>query len=107
DAGASIVYYEQWKETGDPQLLKAIEDYNLDDVRSTYQLREWLLSLRPAHIPWAGDGLANGEETVQPGALTDAEKRLVPYRQALLESLPADRTRWGPNEELRELTFYL
>jgi predicted RecB family nuclease len=107
DAGASIVYYEQWKETGDSQLLKAIEDYNLDDVRSTYQLREWLLSLRPAHTTWAGDGIADGEETVQPGELTDAEKRIIPYRQALLESLPEDRAWWGPDEEERELTFYL
>ena len=28
DAGASIVYYDRWKETGDAKLLKAIEDYN-------------------------------------------------------------------------------
>lgn len=107
DAGASIVYYERWKETRDPQLLKAIEDYNLDDVRSTYQLREWLLSLRPHHISWAADADSEAGETVQPGELTDAEKRLVPYRRALLESLPDDRTRWGPDEEMRELTYYL
>lgn len=34
NAGASIVDYEKWKETGDPQLLKDIEAYNFDDVRS-------------------------------------------------------------------------
>jgi uncharacterized protein len=52
-AGASIVYFERWKETKDPQLLKDIEAYNCDDVRSTYELREWLLSLRPKKLPWA------------------------------------------------------
>ena len=55
NAGASIVYYERWKETGDAQLLKDIEAYNLDDVRSTHQLRDWLLTLRPAGTPWAND----------------------------------------------------
>ena len=35
NAGASIVYYERWKDTGDPELLKAIEDYNRDDQKST------------------------------------------------------------------------
>lgn len=107
DAGASIVYYERWKETRDPQLLKAIEAYNLDDVRSTYQLREWLVSLRPPESAWAADGVSQDGETVQPGELTDAEKRLMPYRRALLDSLPEDRTRWGRDEELRELTYYL
>jgi uncharacterized protein len=34
-AGASIVFYEKWKETGDKSLLEKIRDYNLDDVRST------------------------------------------------------------------------
>ena len=51
-AGASIVYYERWKETGDPQLLKDIENYNFDDVRSTYELREWLLTLRPTAVSY-------------------------------------------------------
>ena len=107
NAGASIVYYERWKETGDPQLLKDIENYNFDDVRSTYQLREWLLSLRPSHIVWAGDVVADDTKTVEPGELTEAEKRLIPYRQALLDSLPTDRAQWGRDEEMRELTFFL
>lgn len=107
NAGASIVYYERWKETGDPQLLKDIENYNFDDVRSTYQLREWLLSLRPSHVVWAGDVVAGDTKTVEPGELTEAEKRLIPYRQALLDSLPVDREQWRGDEEMRELTYFL
>lgn len=107
DAGASIVYYERWKETRDPQYLKAIEAYNLDDVRSTYQLREWLLTLRPPESAWAADGVSKDGEPVKAGELTKAEQRLIPYRRALLETLPNDRTRWGRDEELRELTYHL
>ncbi|MBV5327139.1 MAG: ribonuclease H-like domain-containing protein, partial [Chlorobium sp.] len=55
NAGASIVYYERWKELGDPQLLQDIEDYNREDVRSTYELREWLLTYRPTDLPWGNE----------------------------------------------------
>ena len=40
-AGASIVWYERWRETQEAQLLQDIADYNRDDVESTQQLREW------------------------------------------------------------------
>ena len=56
NAGASIVYYERWRETGEAQLLRDIEAYNRDDVESTRQLRDWLLSLRPAQTPWKTNG---------------------------------------------------
>ena len=41
-AGASIVYYEKWRQTHDDDLLRKIRDYNGDDCKSTYLLREWL-----------------------------------------------------------------
>jgi predicted RecB family nuclease len=108
NAGASIVYYERWKETGDPQLLQDIEDYNYDDVRSTYQLQQWLLSLRPDGGSWAKDtvdGLENGLSVL--GELTTVEKRLIPYRERLIDLLPQDRSVWGEREHLQELTFQL
>ena len=48
----SIVVYERWRENGDPALLESIRQYNEDDCRSTWQLREWLFTLRPAGLPW-------------------------------------------------------
>ncbi len=109
NAGASIVYYERWKETGDPQLLKDIEDYNFDDVRSTYELRQWLLSLRPAQLAWFKESSGSVEASTLPevGELTETEQRLIPYRERLMDSLPADRSTWGPQEHLKELTFQL
>jgi uncharacterized protein len=73
DAGASIVYYDRWKETGDASLLKAIEDYNRDDVRSTYELRNWLIHIRPPGLPWAKE---NG--TADDGAGEVAVVELTP-----------------------------
>lgn len=107
DAGASIVFYERWKQTGDAQLLKDIETYNFDDVRSTHQLREWLLSLRPADVTWANDAMVDDGKQVAAGELTDAEKRLIPYRQELFDALPDDRSTWTIDDQVRELTFYL
>lgn len=108
NAGASIVFYEQWKEIGDPKLLQDIEDYNFDDVRSTWELREWLLTLRPAATPWfaaAQDGRDQGGETQ--AQLSDAERALIPYREKLLDPLPADPAAWTAGQRLKELTYQL
>ena len=43
----SILMYNKWRETGNDQLLKEIELYNREDCRSTYLLRNWLLTLKP------------------------------------------------------------
>lgn len=108
-AGASIVFYEQWKETQEPKLLKDIENYNLDDVRSTYELRQWLLTLRPAELRWFAPAQAENIDTgeVPQDALTDAERRLVPYREKLIETSPAERGNWTEEHHLWELTYQL
>ncbi|MEO5365748.1 MAG: TM0106 family RecB-like putative nuclease [Magnetococcus sp. WYHC-3] len=51
-AGDSIVVYENWRTTQAPELLQQISEYNADDCRSTRLLRDWLVQLRPAHLPW-------------------------------------------------------
>lgn len=107
NAGASIVWFERWKETGDPQLLKDIEDYNFDDVRSTYELRQWLLTLRPDGLPWFSASDGGEQEAPGVGGLSPAEARLVAYREKLVDPLPADTETWGPGEQLRELTYQL
>lgn len=46
--GGSIVVYEQWLQTQEPDLLESIRAYNEDDCRSTESLRKWLeQSARP------------------------------------------------------------
>ncbi len=56
--GDSIVLYEEWTESSDPEILRAIGDYNEEDCLSTLDLRDWLLGLRGeatgrfGEIPW-------------------------------------------------------
>jgi uncharacterized protein len=51
-AGESIVVYNRWRETNDPELLRQIASYNEVDCISTVKLRDWLLSHRSANTPW-------------------------------------------------------
>ena len=48
----AVVSFETWLETGDESLLAEVERYNEEDCRSTYELHEWLLSIRPGDVPW-------------------------------------------------------
>lgn len=48
--GDSIVQFERWLLDRTPSILTDIENYNRDDCRSTFLLREWLLGLRPEGI---------------------------------------------------------
>ncbi len=102
-AGASIVYYERWKETGEAQLLADIRDYNEDDCRSTWQLREWLLGLRPHSLPW----FAREQPEPEAETRTPWDIQLETYRLALLGHLPDDPTQWDDDARARELAFQL
>lgn len=48
----SVVRFEEWVETGDDAILEEVERYNEEDCRSTFELHEWLRSIRPAGLPW-------------------------------------------------------
>lgn len=102
-AGASIVFYERWKETGEAQLLADIRDYNEDDCRSTWQLREWLLTLRPKSLPWASHDVSEPESEIR----TPWEFELEAYRQALLGHLPDDPMQWDDDARALELAYQL
>jgi len=45
-------FYIEWMNTKDQTLLDAIEDYNKQDCKSTYLLREWLVSKKPSNTYW-------------------------------------------------------
>ena len=91
-AGASIVYYERYLETGDKTLLEKIERYNEDDVESTQQLHEWLLELRPEDLRWRG---CENDESVRPrmppASCCRAQAALRPKLQAYLDQVDAVR----------------
>lgn len=108
NAGASIVYYERWRETSDPGLLKAIEDYNRDDLISTQKLQQWLLTLRPSELTWANhDAYVTAAPKIEISALNEAEQRLAHYRELLVDSLPVDRNDWSSQHVFQELTWQL
>jgi predicted RecB family nuclease len=66
----SVVRFEEWLETGDDTVLEDVERYNEEDCRSTVALHEWLLSLRPADVPWREppEERARSPEAVERGA---------------------------------------
>lgn len=108
NAGASIVFYEKWKATGDNALLTAIEDYNRDDVVSTFELREWLRSIQPP----IGAGIGSEEvlakpEKVKSAAALRAEAQMAAYRARLVDNLPVDRLTWTDEQRVSELLFQM
>lgn len=88
-AGASVVFYERWRENGDGKLLAQIEDYNRTDCISTQLLRDWLVtSARPGDLPWpnlaqevrsGADGRIEQEDT----ELADHYAQFAPLRERL------------------------
>ncbi|WP_199725281.1 DEAD/DEAH box helicase [Gemmobacter lutimaris] len=91
-AGGSVVAYERWRETGEQQILDEIEDYNRIDCISTEELRDWLVSIRPAG-PWptlapdAGPKEAEEDADAQALRAALAGSGLPEDRQALLFNL--------------------
>ncbi len=107
DAGASIVYYEHWKDTQDPKLLQQICDYNEDDCRSTYLLREWLLKIRPDGLPWFDATGGDDTQHEKSERIHEIEARLNDYESRLLGDLPVNREEWNADDHMRELVFQL
>jgi len=44
----SVVWYNEWLETGSDSILKKILKYNEDDVRATMAIKEWLVQQKPS-----------------------------------------------------------
>jgi predicted RecB family nuclease len=88
-AGASVVFYEKWRETGDSELLDKIHDYNRTDCISTQLLRDWLVrDVRPDGMPWPRLGEVPAAGTLSNVAAEDEEveilrRRLEPARARL------------------------
>jgi predicted RecB family nuclease len=100
-AGASIVYYEKWRQTGDDALLRKIRDYNEDDCRSTYLLHEWLLGLKPQASTWAEDPPATVARTEKSDKIRDHEARLAAYEARLMAGVPAEPAKRDDGQQLK------
>ncbi len=62
DKGAgAVVEYERWMRSRNQAMLDRIAAYNEDDVRATRALRDWLVTQRPAGVPWR-DAVLGREE---------------------------------------------
>ena len=109
NAGASIVYYEKWKNSQDPAILEEIRQYNEEDCRSTFLLHEWLITLRPSDLPWYTPSAVK-DEVVDPdkeARIVEAEALRDQYREALTANLPEDLTLWIKKDTLNQLLFDL
>ena len=92
DAGTSVVMYEQWRQLKDPKKLQDIADYNEFDCVSTWKLRNWLLSLRPAGVEWyAGEGNGEPVDPTREAKRREAKQRSVDLQGRLLKAPVAEQ----------------
>lgn len=100
-AGASIVYYENWRQSHDDELLRKIRDYNEDDCRSTYLLREWLLGLKPQATTWSEPDSTVEIKADKSDKIREHEERLAAYETRLMTDVPDDPTVRDGEQQLR------
>jgi predicted RecB family nuclease len=97
DAGASIVAFTSWLETGgpqgaDPQIPLRIEAYNRDDCASTWRLRDWLEGRRDELAATLGGPLPRppAAEPAPSDTLADNLARVADAEQRLLSGAPVE-----------------
>jgi len=78
-------YYTEWMETKNQKLLDEIEEYNKQDCESTYQLRNWLLKVKPNNTRWF---LPLKEEM----ELRDNEVKMLEYQKKISNTQIANKT---------------
>ena len=94
---------------GDPETLAGIEEYNKDDVLSTWKLRDWLEGLR-AELAAQLDGPLPRppSQADKDGEFVDAQRSEAEIVGALLtEGLPDGSGRWAPEHHARWLLAQL
>jgi hypothetical protein len=99
-AGESIVQYHRWMECGDHAILDGILAYNRVDCENTEGLRNWLLSLRPSHLPWWEKG---AEQPLSEKKAAERDEREA-LREAVRQAVEASP---HLNADLRELLVQL
>jgi uncharacterized protein len=84
-ASSSVIEYERWLRTRDPQILNDIETYNMEDVKSTWLLRGWLEERR------AEVEKSQGQLPRTPPVSAGDTERDNPELRLLISQLNADR----------------
>ncbi len=108
DAGGSIVAYEGWLDSQDPEKLEEIRAYNEDDCSSTLQLRDWLERQRVDAEALYGEiprpVLASGEASEE---LTAREEQLEALAARLTHDVPDEREHRTAEQHARWLLAQL
>jgi predicted RecB family nuclease len=86
----SVVAFEEWLEIGEETLLDGIRAYNEEDCRSLYDLHRWLLSQRPADLPWRGPPEPREPSEERMELLAERER----VRAELLDRAEEGEPRW-------------
>ncbi len=91
-ATSSVIQYERWLHSGDQNILDEIKLYNMEDVKSTYLLREWLEKRRAEVVEQQGD--LPRTPAVEP----ESAGRDDPTLRQLIDRLNADRPYEASNQ---------
>ena len=101
DALSSVIAYERWIVERDDSILRDIEDYNRDDVRSTHDLHAWLEERRDELAELHGP-LTRPEDVPLPEeVISDEERRELELAANLQDAghqLVADLVQWHRRE---------
>ena len=77
-------YYIEWMETKNNKLLEELQFYNMQDCKSTYELRQWILSIKPESTKW----LVPSKEIIE---LREKEIKFLNYQDKLDETKIKDK----------------
>ena len=113
DANTNLRVVERALEAGatdviTPDVRAAVEGYNLDDCRSTLDLRDWLEKLR-ASVEVSGTKvprpqMAEGEASE---AISERERRVRALTDTLTAGIPTERTQQNEEQRAQSLLAHL
>jgi len=82
-------FYVEWTKSKNQKLLDEIEFYNKEDCVSTFELRQWLLKIKPEGIKWF--------ET------TEEHEEIRPHEELMIEYLNKIQDSKIKNKELKQI----